>query len=101
MASSYLLLGVRRVLLRPNLNFQSLEESNDIDMNVRAAKVGAHNDLGGVPVEGIKSKANCEPRPSEDLYVFAKTVWGPDTAYGLVSFLDPTLGTGLPKYNPE
>lgn len=117
MASSYLPVGVRRVLIHPNLDFQSLDGSTSIeieaymtspelgklteaDINVRAAETAAHSDLGGVQLEGIRFKAISEPQPSEDRNVFAKTIWGPETAYGLMSSTT-TVRSRPSKYSPE
>lgn len=118
MASSYLPVGVRRVLIHPNLNFQSQDGSTGIeieaymttpelaklteaDINVRAADSGAHDNLGGVQLEGIRFKAISEPQPSEDRNVFAKTIWGPETAYGLVPSPDTTVRSKSSKYTSE
>lgn len=118
MASSYLPVGVRRVLIHPNLNFQSLDGSTGIeieaymttpelgklteaDINVRAAEKGAHDDLGGVQLEGIRFKAISEPQPSEDRNIFAKTIWGPETAYGLLLSPATTVRSRSSKYSPE
>lgn len=118
MASSYLPVGVRRVLIHPNLDFQSLDGSTSIeieaymttpelgklteaDINVRAAETGAHSDFGGVQLEGIRFKAISEPQPSEDRNVFAKTIWGPESAYGLGILSATTVRSRPSKYSRE
>lgn len=118
MASSYLPVGVRRVLIHPNLDFQSLDGSTSIeieaymttpelgklteaDINVRAAETGTHDDLGGIQLEGIRFKAISEPQPSEDRNVFAKTIWGPESAYGLVLSAATMVRAGSSTYYPE
>ncbi|KAL2284183.1 hypothetical protein FJTKL_09154 [Diaporthe vaccinii] len=117
MPSSYLPVGVKKVLIHPNLGFKSLDGSTSIeieaymttpelgtlteaDITVRG-KDGMSEGSGGIQLEGIQFKAISEPQASEDRNLFAKTVWGPDTAYGLVH--SPNTGTSArpSKYTPE
>lgn len=117
MPSSYLPVGVKKVLIHPNLDLKSLDGSSSIeieaymttpelgtlteaDITVRG-KEETHGASGGIQLEGIRFKAISEPQPSEDRNLFAKTIWGPDTAYGLVH--SPTAGiTARPSvYSPE
>ncbi|KAK8138475.1 hybrid PKS-NRPS enzyme [Apiospora sp. TS-2023a] len=108
MPSSYLPVGIKRALIHPNPDFVLPDGSTSIeieaymtspdlgrlteaDINVCDPKTG-----GGIQLEGVRFKAIAEPQPSEDRNIFAKTVWGPDPAYGLIAPA-PATATATPS----
>lgn len=117
MPGSYLPVGVKKVLIHPNLGFKNLDGSTSIeieaymttpelgtlteaDITVRG-KDGMSDGSGGIQLEGIQFKAISEPQPSEDRNLFAKTIWGPDSAYGLVHPPNTRTNARPSKYTPE
>ncbi|KID93355.1 polyketide synthase 3, partial [Metarhizium majus ARSEF 297] len=100
MASSYLPVGIKRVVINPNERFRGPNHSTnvdieaymvsrglgklmEIDINLRD-QMSLHGNVCGIQMEGVNFKAISEPQPSDDRNILAKTVWGLDVAYGLI-----------------
>ena len=98
--SSYLPVGIKRVIIDPNQNYNdasgatsiviealmaSSETSTmELDINV-CAKLGGGNEVTGIQVDGLILKAIAEPQASDDRNLFVKTIWDLDITYGVTA----------------
>lgn len=98
MPSPYLPIGIRRVVIDPNQNYQDSFGETSIEIEALMAnsstsavevdlvvcpKPGNGEVTCGIQVDGLILKAIAEPQPSEDRQLFVKTIWDVDAAYGL------------------
>lgn len=115
MHSPYLPVGVRRAVIDPNQDFSTnvaieaymtsptvgLGQRIETDINIK----NSSNQISfcEIQLEGVIFKAISEPQPSEDRNILAKTVWGHDTAYGLIPApaLADSVQADLSNYKPE
>ena len=115
MHSPYLPVGVKRAVIDPNQNFSNnitieaymtspvvgLGQWIETDINIKSSS--NQTNICGIQLEGVTFKAISEPQPSEDRNIIAKTVWGYDAAYSLLSAptLADTIQAVSSSYTPE
>jgi amino acid adenylation domain-containing protein len=115
MHSPYLPVGVKRVVIDPNHDFNTsvaieaymtsptvgLGPRIETDINIKT--LSNQTNVCEIQLEGVAFKAISEPQPSEDRNILAKTVWGNDARYGLFSspIIVNRVKTDLSSYTSE
>jgi amino acid adenylation domain-containing protein len=98
MGSPYLPVGIKRVILDPNQNYDSIPGATTIEVEALMAEsnrstvnvdinfcINTAIGNGGFQVDGLILKAIAEPEPSADRNLFVKTVWDVDTTYEMTT----------------
>ncbi|KAL2071167.1 hypothetical protein VTL71DRAFT_12402 [Oculimacula yallundae] len=100
----YLPMGIRRILVNPNIGYD--DASGNVDLSIDAFVINSSSTLldvdihmsgsSGIPnvqVEGLALKAISEPQASDDRLVFAETRWDTDVSAAIEDLVDDPLDT--------